>query len=74
LTAVGKLNVVKANSIHVFLGQDGAGKTTMITILVRLQRPNEGFAPIFGKQVSEDKLKIGFMPGLQVFENSCCIT
>lgn len=43
---------VRAGELHGFLGQNGAGKTTVIRILSRLLRPTTGSAALFGKDVA----------------------
>ena len=48
-----------------FLGANGAGKTTMLKIMMGLIRPNEGevtFSPKLGKGRKEIFSNIGFMP------------
>ena len=49
------------------IGPDGAGKTTLMRILVTLLRPDKGFAALDGKDVVRDfreiRKMVGYMPG-----------
>jgi ABC-2 type transport system ATP-binding protein len=72
LVAVNNLNLkVERNTIHGFLGQNGAGKSTTIKMLVGLIRPNNGNAEILGHRVNGDNLSFrfdfGYMPELPKF-------
>lgn len=72
LIAVNKLNLkVERNTIHGFLGQNGAGKSTTMKMLVGLLRPNEGRIEILGRQVNGDnpssRFHFGYMPELPKF-------
>lgn len=55
---------VPKGSIYGFLGQNGAGKTTSIKILVGLQSPTAGRAWIFGSDIRDSacRTRVGFMP------------
>jgi ABC-2 type transport system ATP-binding protein len=50
-----------------FLGQNGAGKTTAIRVLIGLLRPSAGTARIFGRDCWNDsaaiKADVGYLPG-----------
>lgn len=58
---------VQSGELFGLIGPDGAGKTTLMRILVTLLRPDEGFATIDGLDVVTDFRKIrcmvGYMPG-----------
>jgi ABC-2 type transport system ATP-binding protein len=68
LAAVNNLRLeVEEGEILGFLGLNGAGKTTMIRILLDLLRPDAGRALIFGHDCQTDGLEarssIGYLPG-----------
>lgn len=52
-----------------FLGENGAGKTTVMNLLFGLLRPDSGTVSVFGRDVWRDrefrglKAKMGFLPG-----------
>jgi ABC-2 type transport system ATP-binding protein len=63
--ALSDLNLeVEAGSIFGFLGHNGAGKTTMIKLLIGVIHPTSGEALIFGRPISDISVKreIGFLP------------
>lgn len=57
---------VKEGEVYGLIGPDGAGKTTLIRILVTLLRPDAGRALVNGKNVSRNisylRSSIGYMP------------
>ncbi len=53
LAAVRELNLsVEPNSITAFLGQNGAGKSTTIKILLGMVRPSSGEGTVLGKRIT----------------------
>lgn len=58
---------VNRGEIFGLIGPDGAGKTTLIRILVTLLEPDKGDAWIFGKHTIRDyktlRKELGYMPG-----------
>src|SRR6478736_4680168 len=67
LLAVNNLTLeVAEGEILVFLGLNGAGKSTMIRILLDLLRPNSGQASLFGHDCQANGLEarknIGYLP------------
>ncbi len=58
---------VPEGTLFGFLGQNGAGKTTMIRVLVGLLRPSAGSARIFGldcwRASDAVKVDVGYVPG-----------
>ena len=55
-TAVRGLNLlVGKNRITAFLGQNGAGKSTTIKMLLGMVRPTRGDATVFGKNITDTK-------------------
>ncbi|CAH1208839.1 Bacitracin transport ATP-binding protein BcrA [Paenibacillus plantiphilus] len=57
--AVDKLNMqVKQGQIYGFLGQNGAGKTTAIRMLLGLIKPTEGQIEIFGEAMPHNQREI----------------
>ena len=81
LAAVNKVSLsVSKGEIYGFLGLNGAGKTTMIRMLLGMIRPSEGCAFINGKPVNAGNYRlwenVGYMvelpysyPELTVYEN-----
>jgi ABC-2 type transport system ATP-binding protein len=68
LAAVNNLSLqVEQGEILGFLGLNGAGKTTMIRVLLDLLRPDAGHAQIFGHDCQTEGLQarasIGYLPG-----------
>ena len=58
-TAVDNLSfTVNQGDIYGFLGQNGAGKSTTIRMLLSLITPSSGSIKIFGKSLSEDRYAI----------------
>lgn len=56
---------LKENRIYGFIGNNGAGKTTVIRILLGLLKSDEGFVRIDGEEIIENpeiKRKIGYVP------------
>jgi ABC-2 type transport system ATP-binding protein len=59
IRAVGGINLsVPRGAIYGFLGRNGAGKTTMIKMLLGLTRPTAGTAKVFGMDVSTECMAI----------------
>jgi len=59
ITAVDNLTfTVKENGVYGFLGQNGAGKSTTIRMLLSLIRPTEGEIRIFGLDLSTHRKEI----------------
>jgi ABC-2 type transport system ATP-binding protein len=58
---------VPEGTLFGFLGQNGAGKTTMIRVLIGLLRPSAGSARVFGLDCwrASEKIKadVGYVPG-----------
>ncbi|MCK5055218.1 MAG: ABC transporter ATP-binding protein [Candidatus Aminicenantes bacterium] len=58
---------VHAGEIYGFLGSNGAGKTTMIRLLLNLIFPTSGRGRIFNKDIVKERLEIckdtGYIPG-----------
>lgn len=68
LTAVKDLNLeVAQGEVFGFLGLNGAGKTTMIRILLDLLRPSAGRARVMGRDCQSEGLEVrslvGYLPG-----------
>ncbi len=57
------INIKKGNTIGI-IGKSGAGKTTLVDILIGLLKPEQGKLSIDGKQVEFDYLlgKVGYIP------------
>src|SRR6266566_314054 len=56
LAAVRELNLsVEPNSITAFLGQNGAGKSTTIKMLLGMVRPSCGDGTVLGKRITDAK-------------------
>ncbi len=55
---------IEPGEVFGFLGPNGAGKTTTIKMLMGLIRPTEGTASIFGRHISDPRVRrrVGFMP------------
>jgi ABC-2 type transport system ATP-binding protein len=54
---------VKRGEIFGFLGQNGAGKTTFMKILLDLCKPSSGDVKLFGQKIdTKAKLQIGYLP------------
>ena len=49
---------VSAGEVYGFLGQNGAGKSTTIRMLLSLIKPTSGSIKIFGKSITEDRENI----------------
>src|SRR6478672_8184439 len=49
---------VKQGEIYGFLGQNGAGKSTTIRMLLSLVKPTEGSIRIFGKELASSRRSI----------------
>lgn len=62
---------IKKGKVFGFLGQNGAGKTTSIKVLVGISSPDEGSATIEGMPAGSPEIKerIGFMPEAPYFYN-----
>lgn len=65
--AVNKVSfTLKKGEIFGLLGPNGAGKTSIISCIVTLQRPTEGWVKVFGNDSAvaptEAKMKLGFVP------------
>lgn len=59
IRAIDGINLkVPKNSIFGFLGPNGSGKTTTIKLLLGLQKPTNGSAEVFGKDIVKDGLEI----------------
>jgi ABC-type multidrug transport system ATPase subunit len=59
LEAVSNLSfTVRSGTVHGFLGQNGAGKSTSIRMLLTLIRPTSGSISIFGKDLSRHRAEI----------------
>jgi ABC-2 type transport system ATP-binding protein len=68
-TVVDDFTLTADASIFGFLGENGAGKTTMMKMIVGLLAPTSGTITIDGKPSSDEatKRKIGFMPETPYF-------
>ena len=53
---------VKKGEIFGLLGPNGAGKTTTIRILMDIFKPDEGEVKVLGRNPSEVKEKVGYLP------------
>ena len=55
---------VEKGEIFGLLGPNGAGKTTLVKILLSITFPTAGNASIFGKDISDYRIKdkIGYLP------------
>jgi len=53
---------VKKGEIFGLLGPNGAGKTTTIRILMDILKPDEGEVKVLGRNPSEVKEKVGYLP------------
>ena len=67
LKAVGDLDLkIEEGHIHGFLGRNGAGKTTVVKMLMGLLQPSRGEVMVFGEDPwifkPETKMRIGFLP------------
>jgi len=69
--SVGKVKILSDISLQIFnsqyigiIGPNGGGKTTLIRLLLGLERPTSGEIKIYGKKISQFKQwhKIGFVP------------
>ena len=59
ITAVDNLTfTVKENGVYGFLGQNGAGKSTTIRMLLSLIKPSKGEIKIFGLDLSTHRKEI----------------
>jgi ABC-2 type transport system ATP-binding protein len=74
---------IRKGEIYGFLGLNGAGKTTIIRMLLGMIRPTSGTSYLFGKKVDAGNYQlwksIGYLvetpysyPELTVWENSKC--
>src|SRR5450755_1170277 len=58
-TAVDDLSFsVEEGDVYGFLGQNGAGKSTTIRMLLTLIKPSEGHIEIFGRDLNRDRKEI----------------
>ncbi len=69
-----KLNfTVKENTIYGFLGQNGAGKTTCMKMILGLESPTSGTIKVCGETVTYGETKtnryIGYLPDVPEFYN-----
>ncbi len=63
-TAVKNVNFeMKPGEIFGLLGPNGAGKTSIISCIVTLQQPDEGYCSIFGKDPQKDILEAKMLTG-----------
>ena len=81
ITAVRELNMtIERGQIYGFLGQNGAGKTTALRMMLGLIRPTSGHVELFGERAESHKQRHfarigsiiefpGFYPNLTVEEN-----
>jgi ABC-2 type transport system ATP-binding protein len=73
VTAVADLNLrVGPGQVFGFLGQNGAGKSTTIRMLMALQRPTQGRAAVLGLDAARNSVevhrRVGYLPGdLELF-------
>ena len=49
---------IKQGEIYGFLGQNGAGKTTIMKMIAKLVRPTSGKIRLFGEQLTMDSVKV----------------
>ena len=57
---------VKAGEVYGFLGQNGAGKSTTIRMILSLIKPTQGTIKLFGKSIQEDREHILSRTGAMV--------
>jgi ABC-2 type transport system ATP-binding protein len=72
ITALDSLNLdIYSNEIFGFIGPNGSGKTTTIKILIGIQTPTSGTAWIYGKSLSDIRVKslLGYLPEYPVLYN-----
>jgi ABC-2 type transport system ATP-binding protein len=55
---------VEAQKFAVLLGLNGAGKTSLLSLITRLQAPQHGSIAVFGKDVHSDPLAVLAMMGI----------
>ncbi len=56
---------IEAGSVHALLGENGAGKSTMVKLLSGLVAPNTGTIEVFGETVALTSPRIAYAKGIQ---------
>ena len=67
---------VYAGEVHALVGENGAGKSTMINMLAGVLQPSSGSIVLTGKQRVFHSTQILSRPGSELFSRSltCCLT
>ncbi len=65
---------VHENEFAVLLGPNGAGKTTILRLILGLARPSRGSVRVFGKDPSEMRSAIGYVPQHSSYDPAFPIT
>ena len=53
---------VHTGDYYLIIGPNGGGKTTLIRLILGLLRPDHGTVSVFGKNATEGKKRIGYVP------------
>jgi zinc transport system ATP-binding protein len=77
----GKLPVLEGANFHIhegefaaLLGPNGSGKTTILKLLLGINRPDSGNVRVFGEPPEEGKRRIGYVPQAVVYDPAFPVT